>query len=84
MKIPNLRIIGVEGKENPENIFNKIIEENFPNLKKECLSRYKKVMEHQVDWIRNYNSMPHNNLYSKHTEQRKTIKSRKGRKTSNI
>ena len=37
MKRPNLKIIGVEGEElqlkGPENIFNKIIEENFPNLK---------------------------------------------------
>ncbi|KAL6037201.1 hypothetical protein STEG23_016771 [Scotinomys teguina] len=39
MKRPNLRIIGIEGEEyqlkGMENIFNKIIEENFPNLKKE-------------------------------------------------
>ena len=37
IKRPNLRIIGVEGEQlrikGPENIFNKIIEENFPNLK---------------------------------------------------
>jgi hypothetical protein len=40
MKRPNLRIIGMEESEDPHfkrsaNIFNKIIEENFPNLKKE-------------------------------------------------
>jgi hypothetical protein len=40
MKRPNLRIIGIEKSEDsqlkgPVNIFNKIIEENFPNLKKE-------------------------------------------------
>ena len=40
MKRPNLRIIGIEECEDsqlkgPVNIFNKIIEENFPNLKKE-------------------------------------------------
>ena len=39
MKIPNLRIIQVEEEDSKnkrlENIFNKIIEENFPNLKKE-------------------------------------------------
>jgi hypothetical protein len=37
MRRPNLRIIGIiEGEEfqGPENIFNKFIEENFPNLKK--------------------------------------------------
>jgi hypothetical protein len=37
---PNLRIIGIDENEDfqlkgPANIFNKIIEENFPNLKKE-------------------------------------------------
>ncbi|KAL6088433.1 hypothetical protein STEG23_022858 [Scotinomys teguina] len=40
MKRPNLRIMGIEEGEEyqlkgTENIFNKIIEENFPNLKKE-------------------------------------------------
>jgi hypothetical protein len=38
MKIPNLGIIILEGEDSqlniPENIFNKIIEENFTNLKK--------------------------------------------------
>jgi hypothetical protein len=40
MRRPNLRIIGIEQSEDfqrkgPVNVFNKIIEENFPNLKKE-------------------------------------------------
>ena len=40
MRRPNLRIIGVDENEDfqlksPANIFNKIIEEHFPNLKKE-------------------------------------------------
>ena len=40
MRRPNLRIIGVDENEDcqlkgPANTFNKIIEENFPNLKKE-------------------------------------------------
>jgi hypothetical protein len=40
MRRPNLRIIGIEDSEDskfkgPANIFNKTIEENFPNLKKE-------------------------------------------------
>ena len=39
MKNPNLRIIGIEEREedhlkDPENIFNTITEENFSNLKK--------------------------------------------------
>ena len=44
MKRPNLRIIGIEeGEEvqfkSTENIFNKIIEENFPNLKRDMLMK---------------------------------------------
>jgi hypothetical protein len=40
MRIPNLRIIGIEESKDSQlkglvNIFNTIIEENFPNLKKE-------------------------------------------------
>jgi hypothetical protein len=40
MRRPNFRIIGIEESKDSqlkgsENIFNKIIEENFPNLKKE-------------------------------------------------
>jgi hypothetical protein len=40
MRRPNLQIIGVDEKDNfrlkgPANIFKKIIEENFPNIKKE-------------------------------------------------
>ena len=40
MKRPNLRIIGIEEGEVsqikvPEKMFNKIVQENFPNLKKE-------------------------------------------------
>jgi hypothetical protein len=40
MRRSNLKIIGIEEKEDfqlkrPVNIFNKIIKENFPNLKKE-------------------------------------------------
>jgi hypothetical protein len=39
MKRPSLKIIGIEESKDsqlkgPENIFNKIVEENFPNLKK--------------------------------------------------
>ena len=57
MRRQNLRIIGIEESEDsqlkgPVNIFNKIIEENFPNLKKEMSITYKKPTELQIDWIR--------------------------------
>ena len=40
MRRPNIRILGIDKSEDlhlkvPVNIFNKIVEENFPNLKKE-------------------------------------------------
>ena len=48
MKRPNLRIIGVEEKKDsklkePVNVFNKIVEENFPNLKKEMPIKVQEV-----------------------------------------
>jgi hypothetical protein len=51
MRRPNLRIICIEDSEDfqlkgPVNIFNKIIEENFPNLKKEMTM--KKPTELQI------------------------------------
>jgi chromosome segregation ATPase len=57
MRRPNLLIIGVDENEDfqlkgPANIFNKIIEENFPNLKKEMPMNIKKPIELQIDWTR--------------------------------
>jgi hypothetical protein len=54
MRRPNLWITGMDENEDfqpkgPTNIFNKIIEENFPNLKKEMP---KKHTEFQIDWTR--------------------------------
>ncbi|MBV2134755.1 hypothetical protein KRX52_18445, partial [Pseudomonas sp. MAP12] len=56
MKRPNLRIIGIEeGEETQlkgaENIFNKIIEENFPNLKKDMPMKVQEAyrMPNRVD-----------------------------------
>jgi chromosome segregation ATPase len=54
MRRPNLQIIGVDENEDfhlkgPANIFNKIIEENFPYLKKVMPM---KPTELQIDWSR--------------------------------
>jgi hypothetical protein len=56
MRMPNLRIIGVDENEffqlkGPANIFNKIIEENFPNLKKEMPMNIE-AYRIQIDWTR--------------------------------
>ena len=50
MKRQNLRIIGIEEKEDsllqgPENIFNKIIEENFPKLKEKPIRIHKNTQQ---------------------------------------
>jgi hypothetical protein len=57
MKRLNLRIIAIEVSEDsqrkgPVNIFNKIIEENSPKLKKEMHMNYKKPTELQIVWSR--------------------------------
>ena len=58
MKKPNLRIIGIEKGEDsqlkgPVNIFNKIIEEIFPNLMTEiCPEHKKRPTELQIVWTR--------------------------------
>lgn len=53
IKRPNLRVIGIEkGGKNMKGTkitSNKKIEENFPKVKKRCLSRYKKNTKHQKD-----------------------------------
>jgi hypothetical protein len=57
MRRPNLRIIGVDENEDFQlkgsaNIFNKIIEENFPNLKKGMPMNIQKPTESPIDWTR--------------------------------
>ena len=53
MRRPNLWIIGIEESKDselkgPVTIFNKIIEENFPNQKRDA----HKHTRSQIDWIR--------------------------------
>jgi hypothetical protein len=64
MRRPNLWIIGVEENEDfllkgPANIFNKIIEENFPNLKKEMPRNIQEA-------YRTLNRLDHKRKYSRH------------------
>jgi hypothetical protein len=54
IKRPNLRIMGIEEGEavqakGKHNIFNKIITENFPNLKKELTIQVRKLPGHQTN-----------------------------------
>jgi hypothetical protein len=50
----NLRLIGIEESKDyqvkgPVNIFNKIVEENFPTIMKEMPMN---IQEHQINWTR--------------------------------
>jgi hypothetical protein len=57
MSRPNLRIIGVDENEDfqlkgLENIFNKIIEENFPNIKKDMPMNIQEAYKTPNRWTR--------------------------------
>jgi hypothetical protein len=61
MKRPNLKIIGVEENKysqlkRRENVFNKIIEENFPNLKKEVDIKVQEAYRTSNKWEQKRNS----------------------------
>jgi hypothetical protein len=81
MRRPNLRIIGIEDSKDcqlkgPVNIFNKIIEENFPNLKKEMPITIK---ERKINRTRKKFHLSQNRQNNKWPKQRKNIKSSKGK-----
>jgi hypothetical protein len=90
MRRPNLRIIGIEESEDSQlkrsvNIFNKIIEENFPNLKKEMPINIQEAYgtPNRLDQKR---SSPCHIIVKtpKCTKQRKNIRSSKGKRSNNI
>ena len=75
MKRPNLRIIGVgEGEElqlkGAENIFNKIIEENFPNLKNNITMKVQEAYRtpKRLDQKKKNIPLPYNNQNTKHSD----------------
>ena len=74
MKKPNLRIIGVEKGEDlqlkgPENIFNKIIEKNFPNLKKDIPIMVQEAYRTPNRLVQEKSiPSPYNNQNTKHKE----------------
>jgi hypothetical protein len=67
------------------NIFNKIVEENFPNLKKEMTINIKEAHRtpNRLDQKRN-SSCHINSQNTKGIKQRKNIKNSKGKRSSNI
>jgi hypothetical protein len=64
MRRPNLRIMGIEESEDSQckgsiNIFNKIIENNFPNLKKEMPMNIQEAYRTPKRWDQKRNSSHH-------------------------
>ena len=71
-KIPNLRIIGIDEREvqlkGTESVFNKMIEENFPNLKKDMPMKVQEA--YRIPNILDQRKVPsrYKNQNTKHTE----------------
>ena len=87
MKRPNLRIIWIEGEgqlKGTENILNKIIEENFLNLKKDISMRIQESYRTPDRLDQKKFPLPYCNQNTKLTEQKKNIKNCKGKRPSNI
>jgi hypothetical protein len=90
MRRYNLRIIGTEESEDsqhkgPVKIFNKVIEESFPNLKKEMTIIMQEAYRtlSRLDKKKKF-LLSHNSQNTKCTKQRKNIKSNKGKRPNNI
>ena len=90
MRRPNLSRIGIEESEDsqltgPVNIFNKIIEENFPNLKKEIPMNIQEAYKSPNRLDQKINSSCHIIIKTSNApKQRKNIKSSKAKRSSNI
>ena len=89
MRRPNLRIIGIEESEDsqlkgPVNSFNKIIEENFPNLKKEMPMNIQEAYRTPNRVLDQKRNSSHHIILKTPSAQRKNIKNSKGKSSSNI
>ncbi|KAL6073605.1 hypothetical protein STEG23_027906 [Scotinomys teguina] len=88
MKRPNLKIMGIEGEEyqlkGTENIFNKIIEENFPNLKKEIPMKVQKAYR-TPNRLDPPNKFPHHiKIKPLNIQNKENIKSSKGKRSTDL
>jgi hypothetical protein len=90
MRRPNLRIIGIEESENsqlkgPVNIFNKIIEEHFPNLKKELPMNIQKAYRTPNRLDQKRNSSCHIIVKTPNAlNKERILKAVKGKRSGNI
>jgi hypothetical protein len=88
MKRTNLRIIRIEENEDsqlkgPENVFNKIIEENFPNPKKEMAIKVQEAYRTPSKWDQKRKSSCHIIIKTLNA-QREKEKKRKEKKRKRI
>jgi hypothetical protein len=78
MKRPNLRIIRIEKNKDsqlngPENVFNKITEENFPNLKKEMAIKVQEAYRTLNKWNQKRKSSRYIIIKTLDTQNKKRI-----------
>ena len=78
MKRPNLRISGIEENEDfqlkgPENVFNKIIEENFLNLKKDMAIKVQEACRTPNKWDQKRKSSCHVIIKTLNTQNKEKI-----------
>jgi hypothetical protein len=79
MRKSNLRIIGIEESEDsqlkgPVNIFNKVTEENFPNIKKEMPINIQEDQRNPIRLDQKKNSSHHIIIKTPNAKNRKNIK----------
>jgi hypothetical protein len=84
---PNLRIIGIEESKDsqlkgPVNIFNNVVEENFPNLKKGMPMNIQEAYRTPNRLDQKIISSCH--IITKCIKQRKNVKSSKGKRSNNV
>jgi hypothetical protein len=79
MKRPNLQIMGVEEREEIQtkgidNLFNRIIAENFPNLEKENHQGAGNLQNTKLSGSKKKHPQTHHNQNTQHTQQKKRIR----------
>ena len=89
MRRPNLRIIGIDESEDlqlkgPTNIFNKIMEGNFPNLNRDTHEYTRSLQNSKQTEPEQKYLLLHNNQNTKCPKQRKNIKGSKRKMPSNM
>ena len=81
MRIEQNKDVQLKG---PENVFNKIIEENFPNIKREKAIKVQEAYRTPNKWDQRRKSSNHIITKRLNEQSKESIKSCKGKRSSNI